>query len=435
MTTFTNPTHAALSPSKRHRWGACPGSIREEAKYPEAPAGPAAADGTHTHTLLEHCVKAACADPTPMIGVAMKDHEGEFKVDAERAARVKVATDYLKKRAAEYDNHCTVLAETRVDASAVAGRNADLSGTVDVMVIGGDVLEIIDYKDGMAPVEALNNAQMEQYAIGALATLASGVATRVTTIRMTIVQPKLALRGLPAISSSEVSVQHLVDVVLPALRAQADATDDPNAPLVPGESQCKYCRAKGGCSALASQALSSMGMTFPVIGAAPLDVAQQSAGQDPNTMSADKIREIMDAAPLMRQLLDAVEDEALKRLKAGQSIPGLKLVNGRGSKSWSLPEDQMAEKLTKMGIPKGEVYVTKLLSPAQAVKVTWEKRDGTKMQLTERQIKTLDKEYIVHMAGKLTVAPESDSRQAVVMNAAPLFSAVEPPAEVPAWLS
>jgi hypothetical protein len=50
------------------------------------------------------------------------------------------------------------------------------------------------------------------------------------------------------------------------------------------------------------------------------------------------------------------------------------------------------------------------------------------------------------MAGKLTVAPESDSRPAVIMNAAPLFSAVEaeaikytleqPAAEsLPSWLS
>jgi hypothetical protein len=39
------------------------------------------------------------------------------------------------------------------------------------------------------------------------------------------------------------------------------------------------------------------------------------------------------------------------------------------------------------------------------------------------------------LAGKLTVAPESDGRPAVVTNAAPLFSAVETPAELPAWLS
>jgi hypothetical protein len=126
----------------------------------------------------------------------------------------------------------------------------------------------------------------------------------------------------------------------------------------------------------------------------------------------------------MRQLLEGVEAEALRRLQAGQSIPGLKLVNGRGSRAWALPEAEMAEKLVKMGIPKSAVFETKLVTPAKAEKLTWEKKDGTKVALTERQLKRMEQEYVVKMAGKLTVAPESDSRPAVITNAAPLFSAV-----------
>jgi hypothetical protein len=156
-----------------------------------------------------------------------------------------------------------------------------------------------------------------------------------------------------------------------------------------------------------------------------LDVAQQSADKDPSTMDDAQIRQIMEAAPLMRQLLEGVEKEALRRLESGQSIPGLKLVNGRGSRAWALPEDQMAEKLVKMGIPKTAIYETKLVSPAKAEKLTWEKRDGTKVTLTERQLKRMDQEYVSKLAGKLTVAPESDSRPAVITNAAPMFSAVD----------
>ncbi len=179
-------------------------------------------------------------------------------------------------------------------------------------------------------------------------------------------------------------------------------------------------------------------MFQPVVNQNPLDVAQQSADKDPATMSDDQIRQIMEAAPLMRQLLEAVEKEAQRRLEAGTPIPGLKLVNGRGSRAWSLPEEEMAEKLVKMGIPKSSIYVTKLVSPAQAEKLVWEKRDGTKVQLTERQLKRMDQEYVVKLAGKLTVAPESDSRPAVITNAAPMFSAIEaaPAAEsLPSWLS
>jgi hypothetical protein len=86
-----------------------------------------------------------------------------------------------------------------------------------------------------------------------------------------------------------------------------------------------------------------------------------------------------------------------------------------------------------MGIPKAAIYETKLVTPAKAEKLSWEKRDGTKKQLSKKQLDRLN-EYITKMAGKLTVAPESDSRPAVTVDAAPLFSAVKSEPDLPAWL-
>jgi hypothetical protein len=433
-------THVKLSPSKRHRWALCPGSIREEAKYPDERSGAAAIDGTHSHTLLEHCVKAGLVDPTSMVGVKMKDDDGEFVIDADRAARVKSAIEYVKSRVAEFNGMAEVIPETRVDPQWFTHRD-DLSGTVDIQIIGGGVLEIVDYKDGMGVVSAEDNPQLEQYAMGKLAECRLGwnVPEQYPwrEVRMTIIQPKLALKGMNPITTWTVPVKYLLDR-LSVLSAQARATDDPNAPLVPGESQCKFCRAKGSCAALAGNVMKEVGIMFQPVVTQTLDVAQQSADKDPATMDDQQIRQIMEAAPLMRQLLEAVEKEALRRLEAGQSLPGLKLVHGRGSRAWALPEADMAEKLVKMGIPKTAIYETKLVSPAKAEKLTWEKRDGTKVSLTDRQLKRLDQEYVAKLAGKLTVAPESDSRPAVITNAAPMFSAVEaaPAAEsLPSWLS
>jgi hypothetical protein len=429
--------HAMLSPSKRSRWAKCPGSIREEAKYPDQGGGPAAADGTHSHTLLEHCIKNGLSDPMDQVGETFTDHEGTFKVDADRAARVKSAVEYIKTRAAEYNGMCQVLSEQKVDPAFLLGRD-DLSGTVDCQIIGGDILELIDYKDGMGVVEAEGNMQLEQYAYGVLAAfnLPVNVKYPITKVRMTIVQPKLALKGMKPITSHEITVRSLLDNI-GAIVAQAAATDKSDAPLVPGESQCKFCRAKGSCASLASNVMKEVGIMFQPVVTQPLDVAQQSADKDPSTMDDAQIRQIMEAAPLMRQLLEGVEKEALRRMEAGQSIPGLKLVNGRGSRAWALPEEDMANKLIMMGIPKGAVYETKLVTPAKAEKLTWEKRDGTKVQLTERQLKRMDQEYVVKMGGKLTVVSESDGRPAVITNAAPLFSAVEaaPAAKsLPSWL-
>lgn len=433
-------THAQLSPSKRHRWALCPGSVREEAKYPEERSGPAAIDGTHSHTLLEHCIKAGLADPTLMVGVRLMDDEGEFVIDADRAARVKMAIEYVKSRVTQLNGMAEVVPEKRVDPQWFTDRD-DLSGTVDIQIIGGGVLEIVDYKDGMAEVPAEGNLQLEQYALGKLAECRKGhnVPDQYPwhEVRMTIIQPKLALRGGTPITTWTVPVSELLTKIS-VLVDQARATDNPDAPLIPGDSQCKYCRAKGACSALAGNVMKEIGVMFQPIADQTFEIAQQSADRDPAVMSDDQIRQVMEAAPLMRQLLEAVEKEALRRLEAGQSIPGLKLVNGRGSRTWALPEEEMAKKLVKMGIPKTAIYETKLVSPAKAEKLVWEKRDGTKVSLTPRQMSRMEQEYVSKMAGKLTVVPESDSRPAVVKNAAPMFSVVEaaPAAEsVPSWLS
>ena len=422
-------THANLSPSKRHRWGVCPGSIREEAKYPEDRSGPAAIDGTHTHTMLEFCLSGPW-EPEELVGQTMQDDDGKFLIDDDRAERVRIAVDYVKQRVAEQPG-CKVIAEQRVNPKRLIARN-DMSGTVDIQIHGTDVLEIVDYKDGMGAVQAEGNAQLELYAVGALADVGEPYPWK--RVRMTIIQPKMALRGQPAITSHEVDISEILAIV-DRLVIEGAAVDAPDAPLVPGESQCKFCKAKGSCAALASNVMKEIGIMFqPVMS---LDVAQQSADKDPSTMDDGQILSIMEAAPLMRQLLEGVEKEALRRLQSGQAITGLKLVNGRGSRAWALQDDEIAEKLIKMGIPKGSVYETKLVSPAKAEKLTWEKRDGTKVQLTERQLKRMEQEYVVKMAGKLAVATESDSRPAVVMNAAPLFSAVEaaPAADtLPSWL-
>lgn len=418
-------SHATLSPSKRVRWSACPGSVREERAYPEQPSGPSAIDGTHSHTLLEHCIKAGCADPTTMVGVKMKDHDGEFTIDADRAARVKIAIDYIARRG----ENAVVAAEMRVDPQWLTART-DLAGTVDVQIhhLGERWLEIIDYKDGMNDAWDSALLQMEQYAVGVLAQFQATDPDQYPFdhVILTVIQPKLGLKGGEVIRSVEYSIAQVLGEVVEAIVAQAAATDAPDAPLVPGEKQCRYCAHRGACSALATQALQVVDR---------VDLSVSAADKDPTTMTDEQIVQIMEAAPLMRQLLDGVEKEAQRRLESGVPMPGLKLVNGRTSRSWRLSEDEMAQKLVKLGIPKGAIYETKLVSPAKAEKLTWKKRDGTEVQLSKRQLDMMDKEYVAKTLGKPVVALASDSRPAVQMNAAPMFSAVEKPADtLPAWL-
>lgn len=400
----------------------CPGSVRESAKYPERPSGTSAIDGTHSHTLLEACIKDGLKDPTGYLGMEMQDHDGVFVVDAERAARVKVAIDYVRERS--MNGLFPVLSETRVDPHKYTGFH-EQAGTVDVRIYRSDMLEIIDYKDGMMEVSAAGNEQLELYALGALAEVDTGRTFK--WVRLTVIQPKLALKNLPAISSHDYLTTDILALGA-KYRAGATATFPADAPLVPGEKQCRWCPVQQ-CAARDAHSLKAAGVNFPTITPESLpavgDASAQLAAQDPNALTDEKLREILEAAPLLRQTIEAAEAEAMRRLEAGKPVPGLKLVIGRGSQVWSLPEEQIAEKLKGMGVPKDAVFVTKIVSPAQAKKLTWENRKGEKKTLSERQLKTMETEYISKLGGKLTVALESDPRPAVTVNAAPLFSAVE----------
>lgn len=161
-----------------------------------------------------------------------------------------------------------------------------------------------------------------------------------------------------------------------------------------------------------------------------LDVAKQAAEKTPTELTDQEIRELVEAAPLLRQLLEAAEAEALRRIEAGQMIDGLKVVRGRGSRSWMFDESEMAEKLKKFGIPKDALWKTSLISPAQAEKVVWEKRDGTRKQLSERQLKQMESEYIKKSTGKLTVVSAADPRESAIVSAVPMFGTTE----LPSWL-
>lgn len=422
--------HAELSPSKRHRWAACPGSIREEARFPEPPAGDAAVQGTRTHTILERAINwefvhnKGPLDLVKLAGEQVHDETGTWIVGPERVDRVDVALEYIRSRVLANKSGTVPIAETRVFPDGLVGR-ADLHGTIDVQIPGLSLYEIIDYKDGMMPVEAEWNPQLVQYAIGVIAGLPEPYPEH---FRLTIIQPKLALKGLDPITSWDVTTDELLAQV-PVIVAQAAATEDPNAPLVPGDAQCKYCRAKATCPALTGMVSDMFGPVTTVV--AQPDIATNAANRDPDKMSGEELRKFLDAAPLVESLLKSIREEAQRRLEKGVAVPGYKMVQGRGSREWTLPEEEMVKKLGPggMNIPKGSLYESKFISPAKAESLTWESK-GEMKKLTGIQLKRMQTEYVRSLPGKSTLAPESDPRPAIVKDASDLMGAVTVTAQV-----
>jgi hypothetical protein len=429
-------SHARLAPSQRYRWAACPASIRACAAYPsDGPSSPAAIDGTHSHTLLEACLKQSPpADPHKFIGLTLTDHEGTFGVDKDRADRVKVAVDYINSRLDESPPK-RVISEKKVNPVALL-RRSDMFGTVDVQLIDNDVLEVIDYKDGMNEVSADGNEQLEQYAVSIISEYVErGDIFPFKYVRLTIIQPKLALVGKNPVSSAQHEVNSFLMRVLQALSAQAEATGDPNAPFVPGEKQCKYCPHNANCEAAFNHRMAASGIKFEAV-KLPAAAADEPVGEQ---MSDERLREIIEAAPLLRQMIENAESEALRRIQSGHPVAGIKVVRGRGMRKWAKEPGEVEKQLKQMHMPKGTIWKTVLITPTQAEKATWTNRAGDEKQLSERQLKVLETNLITKTEGDLIVVPEADGRAAVSFgNIEQTFKPVQPTPEaaeqLPDWL-
>ena len=396
--------HSRLSPSARYRWQKCAASVEACLKYEGGgKSSPSAVDGTHSHTLLEHCIKKK-VEPQTMLGLLMQDHDGQFGVEQDRIDRVNVALTYIYQRSQELG--ATITAEQRVDPAPLVGRT-DMAGTVDVTLMNDDTLEIIDYKDGMGFVEAKDNPQMELYVFGVLARLENPTVKKIVT---TIIQPKNAFKGLPPVSSAEYTIDDFMGPRLIQLMAEGDATDVKDAPFVPGDKQCMYCPNAGNCSAFNSWSLQRAGIKFQ-----DMTVVKDAAAADPTVMTDEQLLEMVIAGPLIRKMIESAENEAYRRITTGHPVQGLKIVRNAGKRKWSMPEELIEEKLKKMMVPKSEIWHTTLVSPAQAEKMKWAKKNGEMKQLTPRQLEVLHNEMITKSEGSLTVVPEADNRTQLIM--------------------
>lgn len=397
--------HAPRGPSSRHRRVGCPGSVREEAKYPADESSESAIDGTRTHHLLEICLQNGWP-PEQFVEKSMTcPKTGEFVVKADRAARVRLAIDYIAARMTALvarGGTPQLFSERRVDPAGLTGRG-DMWGTVDVSIWDNALqfVELADYKDGVGEVVAENNPQLIQYAIAELADRdARGLVTAGFTL--TIIQPKMKLKGKEPISSWSISAVDL-RAMLPKIIAEEAACDDPNAPLIPGD-HCKFCRAKG-CTTRSNYAAGSAGMSLATL--------EESAARDPSVMGDDELAKIMLAAPMLRSMLEAVEKEVFRRVESGQHRLPFKLVAGRASTRWALSDSEIEDKLRKAGVPKDSVYKRTILTPKQISEVVWTNAKGDECRLSQRQVETIMKEYTVKTDGKPTLAGENDPRKPI----------------------
>lgn len=418
--------HSYWSASKFESLMLCPGKIVLEDGAPDN-TNAYAAEGTAAHQVLTWALQED-RPASAYIGRQIHlDERGKvcawtgsaaftFEVDEEMAEHVQVCVDYVKDLRGDDG---VVFADIRVNYSTYLDVAEDTAwGTADVIIARGAELIVVDFKYGRGvEVDAESNPQMSLYGLGALQAY-QGLVADFERVRMAISQPRVKR----APSEWDCSVEELEawgrstarSAVASCMNA-AESWRDVDGGLWdetylrPAEKACKFCKAKATCPALRDEVASTVS-TFGATPATPDEFAEIETATAEALKHADEawLSAALSKVDLIEDWCKSVRAETERRLLAGDQVPGFKLVQGKKSnRAWSKPDDVEAL-LKAMRLKEAEMYDFKLISPTTAEKLH---KAGTIGPRQWPKVQAL----ITQSEGKPHVAPESDSRPALVV--------------------
>ena len=379
--------HARLSPSAAHRWMHCPGSVRLEAGLPDT-SSVHADEGTAAHALAANCLTGNIDTGHPLALHGIEERLLGY-VDEDMQVHVQTYIDRVREIAAGLKN-AVVLVEQRL---AFTDYVEDGFGTSDVVIIGETPEGVltgwaIDLKYGQGVrVDAPGNEQLRLYALAADQEL--GFLYPVELWGAIILQPRLNHESHTTMPVEELRRWGA------EVKAAAAAVAQPDAPLVPSEKACRWCKAKAICRARADLALSVAQTEFEVIQtAAP-------ALPDPKTLTVDQLAALLPRLSMLTDWASAVEEYAFQLALAGQQVPGHKQVEGRSNRQWA-DKATVVQHLTQHGLAEALLY-----------------KPGTLVGIpeVEKMLKIINRDPSVVLAGIVTkplgkpaLVPDSDPR-------------------------
>jgi hypothetical protein len=260
----------------------------------------------------------------------------------------------------------------------------DVFGSCDLLGRIGNRAIVLDWKfgDGVA-VGVEENEQLLFYAAAAMRTPSvAWVFDGATEIECVIVQPPSVKRWVTTVERVKIFENNLVASVKESQKA--------NAGLSAGE-HCRWCAAKPICPKMTG--------------------AVDRALQDQiMSLDADMIGRYLGNCDLLEQWITDLRALAHCMLDAGVQVPGWKLVNKRATRQWA--NEDVADDVLRHLMPVAELYVSKMVSPAQAEKVL--KKLDTK----------LPDDLVIAVSSGSTLAREDDPRPAVVQIGKQLVAAL-----------
>lgn len=367
--------HAKLSASGASRWLNCTPSPTLEEEFEEQDSD-FAKEGTLAHEFAEITLNRRVGNTTDEEYKALvKGIVGNKLYTNEMPRHVETYVQYIMEQfrvAQKLTPDALLLTEERVDYSAYAPEGF---GTCDNIIVAAPVLDVIDLKYGKGvKVDADDNPQLKLYALGALEAYELGY--EITTVRMTIVQPRL-----DHVSIFEMSAEDLIlwgeTVVMP----QAQKAFIGEGVQVTG-SWCRWCKAAPTCRALADYNL----------GLAKHEFAK------PMLLDAEELTSVYGQIDLLTTWAKSVKEYMLKEAINGTAYEGYKLVASNPNRKW-IDGDTVIDTLLLEGFVEEQIQTVKVkgLGDIQDL-MPKDKFDELMLPL------------IVKPNGQPTLVPESDKR-------------------------
>lgn len=391
--------HAIWSPSSAHGWRRCPDRINAERGRPDR-VGIEAAEGTLFH---EHAEIALRLDLDPQYfrtgePCVIDGHKVAF--NHEMAGHLAKGLEYVKYRCEEYGgNHKPiVMVEQRVRIEPWTGEPNGF-GTSDLCIIFPSLRKIIvfDWKYGKIAVSPVKNDQLWLYCLGCWQSFAGeifGWDPTDITVELIIWQPRIPGGG----GSWETTMEEVL-VEGEKIKADAAATREPNPPRIAGPIQCKYCKAKGDCGALAKYNLELYSLHFDDI-ADDLEHGIEVQEPDIKGWSDEQKAWVILHHKMFERWFKALQAEALEQMLRGNSYPLLKVIKGpQGNRFWK-DEDAAKRALINM-LGQDKVVKEVILTPPQAQR---------ELGVNDEAFNRLMGAYIDRPPGKPTLVPATDPR-------------------------
>jgi len=370
MTDGQERSHRRYSPSQRERRKLCPGSDNLLAKVPARPSSPYAVEGTKAHTILEAALRNN-------VRRAMQAHREFTDLRAEKLddgignnfyLSIQIALNHIYAILDEYPDaamHIENYVYVPLDAAPGEG-----DGYCDIVIYIPSIRHayIIDYKHGAGVAKDVkNNPQVRQYSTGVLFGDPPIIDVEgVDTVTECIIQPR-AFHKDGAIRE-EVVLPYEIYNSIEEINDEVLAAQDPHAPLVPGEDQCRFCDANTVCPAREAMGLQVASSQFKQI----MDVKQIDIPH-PHSIDVARLGYIYNAAPMLKKFLADVEEHIMELNRAGIYVPGTKIVETEPRRQWHGTEDEIAFKLAALsGLPITEMFTIKPVNITTAEKMVVE---------------------------------------------------------------